>query len=147
MLSAYAGFANTKDIMNRAKVDKKVLNIQYLAQINTIQTKGKTMQSSFLTTMYGAKTTSPNKNPNRVMGGLRAHGLNSYTIIAEDGSEQSVASQRYVETLEQKVADQARVIKEMQNQMSKLARDTNNLQNQINTVTRKSIHDNSVSYR
>jgi len=105
------------------------------------------MQSSFLTTMYGTKTASSNKNPNRVMGGLRAHGMNSYTLIAEDGSEQSVASQRYVETLEQKVADQARIIKEMQNQMRKLTRDTNNLQNQINTVTRKSIHDNSVSYR
>ena len=105
------------------------------------------MTNNMLHSMYGNKNTEQTKNPNRVMGGLRAHGMNSYTVIAEDGSEQSVPSQRYVETLEQKVADLSNMLKETQKHIQVLNRTTNNLQNQINTVTRNSTHDYSVSNR
>lgn len=105
------------------------------------------MKKDFLHSMYSSQSSAVNKNPNRVMGGLRAHGMNSYTIIAEDGSEQAVPSQRYVETLEQKVAEQSNVIKEMQKNLQRVNRNLNNLHNQINTVTRNSTHDYSVSNR
>jgi predicted RNase H-like nuclease (RuvC/YqgF family) len=102
------------------------------------------MTNQLLRAMYSSKSLAQPKNPNRVMGGLRAHGMNSYTVIAEDGSEQAVPSQRYVETLEQKVLEQTTAIKEMQKQIERLNRNTNNLKNQINTVTRNSTYDNSV---
>lgn len=105
------------------------------------------MKNSLLRSMYSSQPNVVNKNPNRVMGGLRAHGMNSYTIIAEDGSEQAVPSQRYVETLEQKVAEQSNVIKEMQRNLQRVNRNLNNLNNQINTVTRNSTYDYSVSNR
>lgn len=96
------------------------------------------MDNQLLRTMYSGAKSTPSKNPNRVMGGLRASGVNSLTIIAEDGSEQAIPSQRYVETLEQKVRDQGTVIKEMQNNLNRVTRNITNLQNQINTVTRNS---------
>lgn len=92
--------------------------------------------SDLLRQMYGASAHVPRKNPNRVMGGLRAHGLNSYTVIAEDGSEQSVPSQKYVETLEQKVTELGSKVTNLESEVQKLKRTLNNHQNQINTITR-----------
>jgi peptidoglycan hydrolase CwlO-like protein len=94
------------------------------------------MNNQLLRQMYSAAPSSASKNPNRVMGGLRAHGLNSHTVIAEDGSEHAVPSQRYVETLEEKVAELHATVKNLEKQLQKLNRTVNNQQNQINTVTR-----------
>ena len=94
------------------------------------------MDNQLLRQMYSTSSNAVSKNPNRVMGGLRAHGLNSHTVIAEDGSEQSVPSQRYVETLEQKVAELTATVSNLEKQIQKLNRTVNNQQNQINTVTR-----------
>ena len=48
-----------------------------------------------------AKTTE--KNPNRVAGGLRAQGQDTYTMLDEDGYEKQIPTQRYVQTLEERV--------------------------------------------
>ena len=61
--------------------------------------------SNYLSSMYGRKsktleTPSSDKNPNRVTGGLRAQGADSYKIIAEDGSTQEIPTQAYVRSLE-----------------------------------------------
>ena len=60
---------------------------------------------SHINNMYGRKaktleTPSSDKNPNRVTGGLRAQGADSYKIIAEDGSTQEIPTQAYVRSLE-----------------------------------------------
>jgi len=61
---------------------------------------------SYVKSMYGAATSvahSIEKNPNRVAGGLRAHGSDHYVMLGEDGSEQKIPSQKYVQALEEKL--------------------------------------------
>jgi len=65
--------------------------------------------------MYGRKsktleTPSSDKNPNRVTGGLRAQGVDSYKIIAEDGSTQEIPTQAYVRSLEEQLKKQRAAI-------------------------------------
>lgn len=43
------------------------------------------------------------KNPNRVSGGLRAQGHDSFTMLGEDGEERRIPTQQYVNSLEEKV--------------------------------------------
>jgi hypothetical protein len=63
---------------------------------------------SYLNRMYGGSRPSsePNKNTNRVLGGLRGHGADHYSILGEDGVERSVPTQKYVQNLEQKIKEQ-----------------------------------------
>ena len=56
--------------------------------------------------MYGTASSvaqTINKNPNRVAGGLRAQGSDHYVMLGEDGSEQKIPSQKYVQALEEKL--------------------------------------------
>lgn len=63
---------------------------------------------NYLSRMYGAKQTAPQseKNTNRVLGGLRGQGADHYSILGEDGVERSVPTQKYVQSLEQKLREQ-----------------------------------------
>lgn len=63
---------------------------------------------SYLNRMYGGTRAAPesSKNTNRVLGGLRGQGADHYSILGEDGVERSVPTQKYVQSLEQKVRDQ-----------------------------------------
>lgn len=87
--------------------------------------------------MYSRKTKTPespssNKNPNRVTGGLRAQGVDSYKIIAEDGSTQEIPTQAYVRSLE----DQQKKMRAAINVLErKAARQESELQ-QLKTVRR-----------
>ena len=56
--------------------------------------------------MYGRKSpdqtqSSSKKNPNRVTGGLRAQGVDTVTMLGEDGSQMEVPSLQYVRSLEE----------------------------------------------
>ena len=59
---------------------------------------------SYLNKMYGRnkpqETKESNKNPNRVAGGLRAQGVDTLTILGEDGSSQELPTLAYVRSLE-----------------------------------------------
>jgi len=66
---------------------------------------------SYLTKMYGRKSpdqtqSSSNKNPNRVLGGLRGQGVDTMTVLGEDGAEHTIPSQKYVQGLEEKIRNQ-----------------------------------------
>jgi hypothetical protein len=88
---------------------------------------------SYLNTMYGRKKTSPvkteDKNPNRVMGGLRAQGVDSYKMLGEDGMEKEIPTQRYVRSLEDKLRAQSMVIEQLQKQLNRLSRNHETLEN------------------
>ena len=65
---------------------------------------------SYLSKMYGrtAKIESQNsavsdKNPNRVLGGLRGQGADTMTVLGEDGTEHNIPSTKYVKGLEEKL--------------------------------------------
>lgn len=66
---------------------------------------------SYLNKMYGrnkpAQTqSSSDKNPNRVLGGLRGQGVDTMTVLGEDGSEHNIPSVKYVQGLEEKLRTQ-----------------------------------------
>ena len=65
-----------------------------------------TMRSrTFIKSMYARKTANPtvDKNPNRVLGGLKGHGADHYSVLGEDGTERQVPTRAYVQGLERKV--------------------------------------------
>lgn len=79
---------------------------------------------SYLNKMYGrsSKPSQPvvDKNPNRVTGGLRAQGVDHFTVIAEDGSTQQIPSQKYVQSLEEQVRKQRGVINTLDRKTNRL---------------------------
>jgi len=62
---------------------------------------------SYLNKMYGrspSQTQSQaDKNPNRVAGGLRAQGVDRFTMVAEDGSNKEIPTLEYVRSLEEQL--------------------------------------------
>ena len=61
---------------------------------------------SYLSKMYGAQTPQAitrDKNPNRVLGGLKGAGVNSFTMLGEDETEKQIPTYAYVQALEEKI--------------------------------------------
>ena len=67
-----------------------------------------------------AKKAEKEKNPNRVLGGLRGSGTESLTMVAEDGSEQKLPSMNYVRGLESKLREQDKKIQQLERQVQML---------------------------
>lgn len=70
---------------------------------------------SYLNKMYGrqAKNSSPtasNKNPNRVTGGLRGQGVDTLTMVSEDGTSKELPTLEYVRSLEEQSKKQRAAI-------------------------------------
>lgn len=56
--------------------------------------------------MYGAKKKKPideEKNPNRVVGGLKSQGADSFKMLDEHGQEKLIPTQAYVRGLEEQL--------------------------------------------
>lgn len=93
---------------------------------------------TFLNKMYGKVPQfdkKTDKNPNRVAGGLRAQGVDHFIMIAEDGSEKEIPSQRYVQSLEERILMQQQEIKKLQRLNSRILSEMQNLK--INIVNLK----------
>jgi len=79
---------------------------------------------SYLNKMYGkGSKTEPvesNKNPNRVAGGLRAQGVDTLSILGEDGQERQIPSQRYVQSIEEQVKKQRAAIDVLERKLARL---------------------------
>lgn len=74
--------------------------------------------------MYGrsSKPSQPvvDKNPNRVTGGLRAQGVDRFTMVAEDGSSKEIPTLEYVRSLEEQSKKQRAVIDVLQRRLTRL---------------------------
>ncbi len=75
--------------------------------------------------MYGrSKPTTENlssdKNPNRVSGGLKAQGADHFTMIAENGLEQQIPTQRYVQSLEEQSRKQRAAITVLERKLTRV---------------------------
>lgn len=83
---------------------------------------------SFLSRMYQKKEGQipEYKNPNRVSGGLRAQNADHVVFISEDGTEKSVATQKYVESLEQKIKEQNIRLMQLEKKYSKMLQNYSN---------------------
>jgi|TARA_B110000261_G_C12924128_1_gene293669 hypothetical protein len=73
--------------------------------------------------MYGnntlAHTTSPEKNPNRVTGGLKAQGVDRFTMLGEDGMEKHIPTVEYVHSLEEQLRKQRAAITVLERKLTR----------------------------
>jgi len=74
--------------------------------------------------MYGRKQTpalekSSDKNPNRVTGGLKAQGVDTITMLGEDGSSQELPSLQYVRSLEEQSRKQRAAIDVLERKLAR----------------------------
>jgi len=79
---------------------------------------------NYLAKMYGrskptAESLSSDKNPNRVSGGLKAQGGDHFTMIAENGLEQQIPTQRYVQSLEEQSRKQRAAITVLERKLTR----------------------------
>tara|TARA_B100000902_G_scaffold219918_1_gene208872 strand:- start:832 stop:1062 length:231 start_codon:yes stop_codon:yes gene_type:complete len=61
------------------------------------------------------------KNPNRVLGGLKGQGVNSFSMLGEDGIEKEIPTQAYVQALEEKLRTQDSRIAVLEKQIRRLS--------------------------
>ena len=81
------------------------------------------MKSNFISSMYArTKMQIPanDKNPNRVLGGLKGQGVNSFSMLGEDGIEKEIPTQAYVQALEEKLRTQDTRIAVLEKQIRRL---------------------------
>jgi len=74
--------------------------------------------------MYGrnkpAQTqSSSDKNPNRVTGGLKAQGVDRFTMVAEDGSSREIPTVEYVRSLEEQSRKQRAAIDVLERKLAR----------------------------
>ena len=74
--------------------------------------------------MYGRKSpaqtqSSADKNPNRVTGGIRAQGVDRFTMVAEDGSNQEIPTLEYVRSLEEQSRKQRAAIDVLERKLTR----------------------------
>ena len=73
--------------------------------------------------MYGRnkpqETKESNKNPNRVAGGLRAQGVDRFTMVAEDGSSKEIPTLEYVRSLEEQSRKQRAAIAVLERKLTR----------------------------
>ena len=79
---------------------------------------------SYLNKMYGrqSKNTLPStdKNPNRVTGGLKAQGVDRFTMVSEDGSNREIPTVEYVQSLEEQSRKQRAAITVLERKLTRL---------------------------
>jgi len=90
---------------------------------------------SYLNKMYGrqSKNTAPasDKNPNRVTGGLKAQGVDRFTMLGEDGTQQEVPSLQYVTSLEEQSRKQRAAITALERKLTRCESAVEQLKNVI----------------
>lgn len=82
--------------------------------------------------MYGRATQTQSKsekNPNRVSGGLRGQGVDRFTMVAEDGSNQEIPTLAYVRSLEEQVKKQRAALNVLERKATRQDSDIENLKN------------------
>jgi hypothetical protein len=94
---------------------------------------------SFLTQMYGRKVSalekSNDKNPNRVSGGLKAQGVDHFTMLGEDGVERQIPTQRYVQSLEEQLRKQRATSEVLERKLVRLQASVDSLQQSLRRPT------------
>jgi hypothetical protein len=93
---------------------------------------------NYLAKMYGRKQTpalqsSPEKNPNRVAGGLRAQGVDTFEMLGEDGNIQKIPTEAYVRSLEDQLRKQRSAITVLEKRVSRQTKTLDSLDAFIRT--------------
>jgi len=64
-------------------------------------------------------STTQDKNPNRVTGGLKAQGVDRFTMISEDGTQQEIPTIQYVNSLEDQSRKQRAAITTLERKLTR----------------------------
>ena len=80
---------------------------------------------SYLSKMYGRNKpdqtqSSSDKNPNRVTGGLKAQGVDTLTMVSEDGTSRELPTLEYVRSLEEQSRKQRAAITVLERKLTRL---------------------------
>lgn len=82
---------------------------------------------SYLNKMYGQHSSKlqhqPNKNPNRVLGGLKGAGVDTFSMLGEDGLEKRIPTEAYVKGLEQKLKQLEAITRDHDRKITRLNND------------------------
>lgn len=85
---------------------------------------------SYLHNMYGRKSapqkTAVEKNPNRVLGGLKGAGVDTFSMLGEDGVEKRIPTEAYVRSIEEKLRKLESTVNEQSRQIRRLNNDQKN---------------------
>lgn len=88
---------------------------------------------SYISKMYGRRSSqtqsSSDKNPNRVTGGLRAQGVDRFTMVAEDGSNREIPTLEYVRSLEEQSRKQRAAIDVLERKLGRQQKSLEALEN------------------
>jgi hypothetical protein len=94
---------------------------------------------SYLNQMYGRSKQQPaltqsssDKNPNRVTGGLKAQGVDRFTMVAEDGSSREIPTVEYVRSLEEQSRKQRAAIDVLERKLTRCETAIEQLSNRLN---------------
>ena len=87
--------------------------------------------------MYGRQSqdqtqSSSDKNPNRVTGGLKAQGVDTLTLLGEDGFQKEIPSLAYVRSLEEQVKKQRAALNVLERKQARQDKTIETLVNQLN---------------
>ena len=78
---------------------------------------------NYLAKMYGRKSSptqsKSEKNPNRVAGGLRAQGVDTFEMLGEDGTVQKIPTEAYVRSLEEQSRKQRAAINVLERKLTR----------------------------
>lgn len=93
---------------------------------------------SYLSKMYGRKKpdqtqSSSNKNPNRVTGGLKAQGVDTFTMVSEDGASRELPTIEYVRSLEEQLKKTRAALNVLERKQARDNRTIEQLLNQVNS--------------
>ena len=83
--------------------------------------------NNYLSRMYSRTkqaVVSADKNPNRVLGGLKGQGVNSFSMLGEDGTEKQIPTQAYVMALEDKMRKLELQVNEQDKRIRRITNDT-----------------------
>jgi len=85
--------------------------------------------------MYGRKSSpissKSDKNPNRITGGLRAQGVDRFTMVAEDGSSKEIPTLEYVRSLEEQSRRQRAAIDVLERKLTRCETSIQQLQSAV----------------
>tara|TARA_B110000503_G_scaffold56697_1_gene90792 strand:+ start:1278 stop:1550 length:273 start_codon:yes stop_codon:yes gene_type:complete len=86
--------------------------------------------------MYGrnqipALQSSPDKNPNRVAGGLRAQGVDTFEMLGEDGSVKKIPTEAYVRSLEEQIRKQRAAVDVLERKLTRQQRSVETLETYV----------------
>tara|TARA_B110000503_G_scaffold129727_1_gene202252 strand:+ start:116 stop:406 length:291 start_codon:yes stop_codon:yes gene_type:complete len=90
---------------------------------------------TYLNNMYGRKSSpissKSDKNPNRITGGLRAQGVDRFTMVAEDGSSKEIPTLEYVRSLEEQSRRQRAAIDVLERKLTRCETSIQQLQSAV----------------